>query len=166
MRGAIRDMLEDVLHDIYDKLRLTVLTQAYEAEGDRELALTSVETFSMETISALDRPTVAQFARAMHISAPNAAYRVASLVKKGYLRKVRSRKDARIYYLEPTSRYRKYVGSNESFIEDIADRIRERFSAADYDRLSEMLEIIDKELIPGAEIIVKGGNADGSDKGI
>lgn len=162
MRGAGRKMLQDVLHDLYDKLRLKILTQTYEAGEQDEMPLTSVESYSMETISALERPTVAQFARAMHISAPNAAYRVASLVKKGYLSKVRSVKDARIYYLEPTALYRRYVGSNESFIEEISEKIKERFSRDDYDRLTEMLEIIDKELIPGSELIAKGGNADGS----
>lgn len=158
-------MLEDVLHDIYNKLRLQFLTQEYVADEKSSLPLTSVEMFSMEAISALDRPTVAQFASAMHISAPNAAYRVASLLKKGYLRKVQSKKDLRTYHLEPTARYKKYVEKNEAHIEEVAEKARERFSKEDYDKLSEMLEIIDKELMPGADFIAKGGNNDDGSEG-
>lgn len=155
-------MLQDILHDIYNKLRLQFYSQSYTNEEKGEKILTSVESFSMEAISALKRPTVAQFAQAVHISAPNAAYRVASLIKKGFLKKVRSKKDLRTFYLEPTTKYKKYVSGNESYIEDLSDRIRERFSEEDYDRFVDMLGIINTELMPGADFIAQGGNTDGS----
>ena len=157
-------MLQDVLHNIYNKHRLS-FSQAGENSDGKGQDLTSVEKSSMETISVIGRPTVAQFARAVHISAPNAAYRVASLVKKGYLKKTQSKRDQRTYFLVPTARYEKYISSNESYIQELSEKVRERFSQEDYDKLVEMLTIIDEELMPQSDIISKGGNENATDEG-
>ena len=94
--------LQEVLHNVYGKLRLHFYMQVYSRFENREATLTTVETFSMEAITTLDHPTVAQFAKAMNISTSNAAYRVSSLIKKGYLKKIQSKDDLRTFYLEPT----------------------------------------------------------------
>ena len=67
--------LKEVLHNVYGKLRLHFYMQVYSRFENREATLTTVETFSMEAITTLDHPTVAQFAKAMNISTSNAAYR-------------------------------------------------------------------------------------------
>lgn len=46
-----------------------------------------------------DRPTVNEFASFVQISPPNAAYKVNSLIRKGYLKKVQSQEDKREYRL-------------------------------------------------------------------
>ncbi len=159
-------MLQEVLHNVYNKLRLHFYTQVYSTFENREATLTTVETFSMEAINTLDHPTVAQFASAMKISAPNAAYRVSSLIKKGYLRKIQSKKDLRTYYLEPTPKYEKYNQVNEAYIKVISNRVKERFSEEDYQIFTEMLDIIDKELMPDVDFIGKGGKTDdGTEEG-
>jgi DNA-binding MarR family transcriptional regulator len=48
-----------------------------------------------------NEPTIAQFARMMSISAPNAAYRVSSLLQKGYVEKIQSTEDQREHHLRP-----------------------------------------------------------------
>ena len=149
-------MLEDVLHNVYSKLRLHFYTQVHSTFENREATLTTVETFSMEAINTLDHPTVAQFASAMKISAPNAAYRVASLIKKGYLKKIQSKKDLRTYYLEPTPKYEKYNRVNEAYIKVVAERVKERFSEQDYNKFTQMLDVIDKELMPDVDFMEKG----------
>ena len=62
----------------------------------------------METIMALGHPTINEFASFMCISSPNAAYKVASLIKKGYVRKVQSETDRREYHREGTQKYIDY----------------------------------------------------------
>lgn len=62
----------------------------------------------MESIMALGRPSVNEFATFMRISPPNAAYKVNSLVKKGYIRKIQSPEDRREYHLEVTQKYIDY----------------------------------------------------------
>lgn len=139
--------LTEVLHNVYSKLRLHFYMQVYSHFEKREATLTTVETFSMEAITTLDHPTVAQFAAAMNISTSNAAYRVSSLIKKGYLKKIQSREDLRTYFLEPTTKYLKYNRINEAYIKVIADRIKTRLSPEEFEKFTETLDMIDKELM-------------------
>ena len=76
------DKLGKALSDIYSKFRIHFYMQIFSNFETREATLTTVETFSMECISALKNPTIAEFAHMMNISAPNAAYRVNSLLQK------------------------------------------------------------------------------------
>ena len=74
--------LEQEFSTIYDKFRLHFYTQIFSRFENREATLTTVESFSMDCIMAMDHPTVAEFAAMMNISAPNAAYRVNSLCRR------------------------------------------------------------------------------------
>ena len=59
-------------------------------------------TLSMEVMMALGEPTIAQFSHMMNLSTPNAAYKINSLVKKGYVERIQSTTDKREYRLRPT----------------------------------------------------------------
>ena len=98
-------MLEQAFNNVYSKFKLHFYQEIFRRFQDREASLTTVETFCMESIQALGSPTVNEFASFMRISPPNAAYKVNSLVKKGYIRKVQSASDRREYHLEPTQKY-------------------------------------------------------------
>ena len=102
----------------------------------------------MEIIMALDKPTVNEFAQFVQISPPNAAYKVNSLIQKGYLRKVRSEDDRREYYLEPTEKYVDYYNISYSYLSTVVRRVRQRFPEEDVDKLEQMLTIISDELMP------------------
>ena len=114
----------------------------------REATLTTVETFCMEIIYALKRPTVAEFARITNISSPNAAYKINNLVKKGYLRRVRSEKDKREYFLEVTDKYLQYYNISDQYVDLVMKRIMERFSPEEVRILEEILTVTAKELMP------------------
>jgi DNA-binding MarR family transcriptional regulator len=88
----------------------------------------------------------------MRISPPNAAYKVNSLVKKGYIRKVQSDEDRREYHLEVTQKYLDYYNISASYMAQVMDRITARFSAEDCAKLEEMLNVINRELMPEVEI--------------
>ena len=106
----------------------------------------------METIQALGRPSINEFASFMRISPPNAAYKVNSLIKKGYIRKVQSREDKREYHLEVTQKYIDYYNISTSYMVEVMDRITRRFSPEDCAKLEEMLTIVSRELMPEVEI--------------
>jgi transcriptional regulator, MarR family len=106
----------------------------------------------MECIMALGEPTISQFSHMMNISAPNTAYRVSSLIQKGYLEKVQSRKDQREYHLRPTRKYLEYYNINSTYLEAVVARCKERFSDEDYKKLTEMVTIIGKELMPESDL--------------
>ncbi|MBP5266842.1 MAG: winged helix-turn-helix transcriptional regulator [Lachnospiraceae bacterium] len=145
-------MLGRAILSVYEKLRIHFYMQIFSRFEHREATLTMVEAFSMECIMALNKPTVAQFAKMMDISAPNAAYRVNSLIKKGYIKKVRSKEDQRIFHLVPSDKYMDYYMINNEYLMKIVHRCKERFSPEDYQKLTEMLEVISNELMPELDL--------------
>lgn len=80
-------MLEQAFQDVYTKFKLHFYQNIFQRFATREATLTTVESFCMEGIMAMGEPTIAEFSRMMQISTPNAAYKIGSLVKKGYVEK-------------------------------------------------------------------------------
>ena len=78
-------MLDQTFGQVYTKFKLHFYKQIFSRFEDREATLTTVESFCMEVIMALGEPTIAQFSHMMNLSTPNAAYKINSLVKKGYV---------------------------------------------------------------------------------
>ncbi len=141
-------MLQEAFSRVYSKFKLHFYQEIFRRFQDREASLTTVETFCMESIQALGRPTVNEFASFMHISSPNAAYKVNSLVKKGYVKKIRSQEDRREFYLEPTEKYMDYYNISTRYLRTVMDRIAARFSPEDCALLERMLTVVDDELMP------------------
>lgn len=83
-------MLDQTFGRVYTKFKLHFYKQIFSRFEDREATLTTVESFCMEVIMALGEPTIAQFSHMMNLSTPNAAYKINSLVKKGYVERIQS----------------------------------------------------------------------------
>lgn len=148
-------MLETYFSEIYTKMKLHFYKKIFNKFEGREASLTAVETFCVEIIYALRHPTINEFATFTQISAPNAAYKVNSLVKKGYVKRIQSKDDKREYYLTVTDKYLDYYGISYEYVEVIMRRIRERFSSEDIEKFEEMLKIIGTELMPEADYPIK-----------
>ena len=145
-------MLRESFFTVYTKFKLHFYKEIFERFQSREASLSTVETFCMETIMALGKPTVNEFASFMCISSPNAAYKVNSLIKKGYIRKVQSTQDRREYHLEVTQKYIDYYNISATYMVEVMDRISARFSPEDCKKLEEMLIVINHELMPEVQI--------------
>lgn len=145
-------MLKHAFFNVYTKFKLHFYQEIFRRFQDREASLTTVETFCMESIQALGRPSINEFASFMRISPPNAAYKVNSLIKKGYIRKVQSRQDKREYHLEVTQKYIDYYNISTSYMVEVMDRITRRFSPEDCAKLEEMLTIVSRELMPEVQL--------------
>lgn len=141
-------MLDQTFNSVYTKFKLHFYKAVFSRFQDREASLTTVESFCMEIIMALGRPTINEFARFVQISPPNAAYKVNSLVQKGYIRKVQSPEDKREYFLEVTQKYIDYYNISYSYLNTVMDRIKHRFPKEDVKRLEDMLHVISSELMP------------------
>ena len=141
-------MLNQAFNEVYTKFKLHFYQEIFRRFQDREASLTTVETFCMESIMALGRPSVNEFATFMRISPPNAAYKVNSLVKKGYIRKIQSPEDRREYHLEVTQKYIDYYNISSSYMAEVMDRIVHRFPVEDCAKLEEILTVVSRELMP------------------
>ena len=96
----------------------------------------------------------------MRISTPNAAYKIGSLVRKGYVEKIQSTTDRREYYLRPTQKYIDYYNISYSYLHTVVERARARFSPEDCAKLEEMLTIVSTELMPELDLPRKDEKAE------
>ena len=145
-------MLEEVFQEVYTKFKLHFYQSVFQRFATREATLTTVESFCMEGIMAMGEPTIAEFPRMMKISTPNAAYKIGSLMRKGYVEKIQSAKDRREYHLRPTQKYFEYYNISYSYLHTVVERVRERFPAEDVDKMEQMLTIISEELMPELDL--------------
>ena len=141
-------MLDQAFGQVYTKFKLHFYKQIFSRFEDREATLTTVESFCMEVITALGEPTIAQFSHMMNLSTPNAAYKINSLVKKGYVERMRSTSDKREYHLRPTQKYLDYYNISYSYLHLVMARAKKRFAPEDLARLEDMLRIVSNELMP------------------
>ena len=141
-------MLDQTFGQVYTKFKLHFYKQIFNRFEDREATLTTVESFCMEVIMALGEPTIAQFSHMMNLSTPNAAYKINSLVKKGYVERIQSTTDKREYRLRPTQKYIDYYNISYSYLHLVMERAKQRFSPDDLAKLEEMLQIVSDELMP------------------
>lgn len=144
-------MLLKLFNDVYTKFKLHFYQRMFEKLQDRETSLTTVETFCMEIIYALKNPTINEFARLANLSGPNAAYKVSSLMKKGYIRKIQSQEDRREYHLEVTEKYLDYYNISYQYVGTVVDRMKDRFSAEDLEVIERVLTVMRDELMSEVE---------------
>ena len=149
-------MLEEKFEIVYTKFKLHFYQEIFERFQNREASLTTVETFAMETIQALGSPTVNEFASFMRISPPNAAYKINSLIRKGYVQKIQSEQDKREYHLQVTQKYRDYYNISNDYVHAVMERIQERFTPEECAKLEEMLAVVSQELMPEVHLEEKG----------
>ena len=140
--------LEDSFDRIYTKFKLHFYQAVFSRFQTREASLTAVETFCMEIIRALDEPTINEFASFANLSSPNAAYKVNSLIRKGYVEKVQSPSDRREYHLRPTQKFHDYYNLSSAYIQEVMNRVRERFTPEEVAQMDRVLSIVGQELMP------------------
>ena len=141
-------MLEESFIKVYEKFKVQFYKKIFEKVKERDGSLSAMEGFSLEIIRALNEPTVGQFADFLNISQSNATYKVNSLIKKGYLVRQNSTTDRREYHLVLSDKYYSYAELLTDYELTVVDRMKERFSEEDIEKLSEMLTIISDELMP------------------
>ena len=140
-------MLQVLFNDVYTKFKLHFYQKVFEKLQERETSLTTVETFCMEIIYALKNPTINEFARLANLSGPNAAYKVSSLIKKGYIRKIQSKEDKREYHLEVTEKYIDYYNISYQYVGTVIERMKDRFSEEELEVIQRVLTVMRDELM-------------------
>ena len=107
-------MIEQDFEVIYKEFRLMLYKQIFGIIGEKAGSLSATEFFSVEVVYLLGSPTVTEFAEYLNISSPNAAYKVKSLIEKGYLTKEQT-DDKRSFRLKVTKKFLDYYHATESY---------------------------------------------------
>lgn len=140
-------MLEKEFEKLYFKFRNNYCKNLFSNVNEEKDSLSPTESYCVEAIYLLNRPTVHQFANYVNISQPNATYRVSNLISKGYVRKVLSLDDRREYFLEVTDKFAKNYGMNASFNADLMNGIRDKFTKEEINQMEKLLKKINDIMI-------------------
>lgn len=133
-------MLEKEFEKLYYKFRNNYCKNLFSSVNEEKDSLSPTESYCVEAIYLLNRPTVHQFANFVNISQPNATYRINNLINKGYVRKVLSPDDRREYFLEITDKFSKNYGMNASFNAELMAGIREKFTKEEITLMEKMIK--------------------------
>ncbi|NLJ96441.1 MAG: MarR family transcriptional regulator [Clostridiales bacterium] len=138
-------MLEKEFERLYYKFRENYLKNLFKGVKDGNLSTT--DSYCLEVIFLLERPTVNEFAEHVNASLPNASYRINNLIKKGYIKKTVSEYDRREYHLEVTKKFTDLYGANASFNVKLMKTIREKFSSEEIKVLEGFIKRIVDEIM-------------------
>lgn len=132
-------MLENEFEKLYYKFRLNYCKNLFSNVHE---GLTPTESYCVEVIFLLNRPTVREFAKYINISQPNATYRINSIIEKGYIKKIPSTEDKREYHLQVTDKFINNYGVNASFNAELMKGIREKLTKEEVDKLERVIKTI------------------------
>ncbi len=133
-------MLEREFEKLYFKFRNNYCKNLFSGVNEDKDSLSPTESYCVEAIFLMNRPTVHQFANYVNISQPNATYRISNLISKGYVRKVMSEDDRREYFLEVTDKFSRDYGMNASFNTQLMNGIREKFTEEEIERMEALIK--------------------------
>lgn len=138
-------MLEREFERLYYKFRANYCKNLF--AGVKEGSLSATDSYCLEVIFLLQKPSVNEFAEYVNISLPNASYRINNLITKGYVRKSVSEYDRREYHLEVTDKFLNQYGANASFNTMLMNKIRKEFSKEEIVVLEGMIKRIVDEIM-------------------
>lgn len=125
------NLLGNSVSELYRNLRLRHYRNLFNQLKEKAGSLSATEAFSVEVIYLLDHPTVGEFAGFLGISQPNASYKVAALVQKGYLERVGSDSDRREAHLCVTEKFMDYYGRQLPDVDGAVSSALSSFSEAE-----------------------------------
>ena len=133
-------MLEENLEKLFVLFRANYYHRIIEKVGTGKGDLSAAESFCVEILYLLEQPTVTAFAQCLGISVPNAAYKVSSLIEKGYLTRVPSKEDKREAYLAVTRKYLDDYGVKNRDNAQLIAQVREAFAPEEVEELDRLLK--------------------------
>jgi len=151
-KEQVLEMLEQTLSEVYTKFKIHFYQEMFKKLNSRETSLTTVELFCVEIIYALKNPTVAEFANFINVSSPNAAYKVNSLIKKGYIEKIQSETDRREFHLRVTDKYLNYFNLSQKYVNTVVERSKDFFTKEQVEILDGILKDMSHELMQDVNI--------------
>lgn len=136
-------MNDNILEDIVRKTKLHFYRSVFREFEDSDRPLSIEESMLLEVIDYLDRPSINDLVNFLHISQPNMSYKVNVLVKKGYVRKVKSNKDQRFLHVVLTEDYLSYKQKKNEFTKDAMTRAEEKLNQEEIENLYHSLYLVD-----------------------
>lgn len=145
---------------IYKNFKLMVYKNVFKRLKDKtDDSLSSYDYFCLECVYLLNNPTISEFAEFLDISSPNATYKIKQLIKKGYIKKEKSKNDGREYRLVPTDKFFKFYDSKANYGEMIFDNIEKSLEKDEVKKIDNVLDVLINKVFTPAKKARKKKNA-------
>jgi DNA-binding MarR family transcriptional regulator len=113
-------------------------TEAVKQEQFPELSMRQV--YYLETILRMESPTFSDVAQSLGITKPSVTAIVEKLIQKGYVKKVQSEEDRRIFYITPTPKAEEFSQLHENTHRALAELFTKNLSKAEIQQLNILLQ--------------------------
>lgn len=140
--------VEAKFDEIYKAFRISVYRHIFSILGKRDGSLSAADYFSVETVYLLGNPTISEFAKMLCISAPNATYRIKSLMEKGYIEKQETAKK-NTFRLAVTEKFMRYYHEDINYGHFILNKVSSGLTEESLQRTQEVLDVILAEIEKG-----------------
>ncbi len=98
--------------------------------------------YYLNIIAKMDRPTISQMAERLSVTKPTVTTTVRKFIEEGYLKRIQSEGDRRIFWLELTNRGRKVIQTYYKIHKDFSHKICEVLDTREAQELIKILEKI------------------------
>ncbi len=97
------------------------------------------QMYYLETIQQMERPTATDLAQRLGLSKPSVTVIVRNLVQNGYIRRIPSEEDKRLFHIEPTDKGNEVLQKHDRFHEDLAQYFSQSLTEAEVKKLVALL---------------------------
>ncbi len=134
-------MLEKIFEEIYFYLDQELAQKAARLLNNEDLLKISIShTDYLEVIKDKGRPALGEIAQELNFSKPSVTTMVNKLIKQGFVKKVRSEQDKRVFYVELTDLGRELIEIRLNIFLEFAERLEQVLAGEEAIRLAVLLK--------------------------
>lgn len=111
--------------------------KAFELEGFSDITMNQM--LYLETVARLGQPTFGDIAEDLGVTRPSVSSIVKKLIKMGYLAKVQSDQDGRVYFIHLTEKGKRFNDLHSEVHQILARRITENLDPFEIEELANLL---------------------------
>lgn len=132
--------------DLFGIMRLGVYQRLFDSVKEREGSLSATEAFCVDIVHLLGDPTLTQFASVLHLSQPNATYKINSLAAKGYVIKEASDTDRREIRIRTTEKFARYF-TEEYGLKNAAEKLSKEYTKEELELVEKVMKSLKQHLL-------------------
>ena len=124
--------------DLISRLMSEMEAEAFEKDGFSNLSMRQMHY--LEIIAQLDQPTFSELAEKLAVSKPSVTAIVQKLIKLGYVKKVQSQEDLRVYHIVLTIKGQQFTEMHDKTHQLLAERLTQNLNKQDIHQLAVLLK--------------------------
>ena len=124
--------------DLISRLMSEMEAEAFEKDGFSNLSMRQMHY--LEIIAQLDQPTFSELAEKLAVTKPSVTAIVQKLLKLGYVKKVQSQEDLRVYHIVLTIKGQQFTEMHDKTHQLLAERLTQNLNKQDIHQLAVLLK--------------------------